>query len=298
MTPLEREQYERATVFQNRIIYSLPVHIGHWYEDLAVRHEKIHRVLHKRDNCMLYIQKTRKMFRNLLQSTVLALESPYILYGENYQLNACDIKLSKDSTGLYLSGVVTEKEIDTFQHFRHGSGLTLSQIQEPCVRNTFKIMGCDENKSGHQVFYGEDVFLQIFSSEGPPLYIQCLNSNPDNFGEHLSVQLGADRDIYCRFKFLHWNPQKRYETTGTTIKPDTKLIIQHTASGRNLSVEPSQWIWSFYDRECMVSCHTYRDSHKMETDENFWRIVSRPISDTALYVRAARGENIPRDLFR
>lgn len=58
------------------------------------------------------------------------------------------------------------------------------------------------------------------------------------------------------------------------------------------------WIPSFYGTECMVSCHTYRDSHKMETAENFWKIVSRPISDTALYVRAAKGEDIPLDMFR
>lgn len=198
MTSAQREQEDRATVFQNRIIYSLPVHLGFWNEDLALREEKIRRVYYKRDNCMLSIQKTRKMFRNILKTTVLALEAPHILYGQNYQLKACDIKVSKHSTGLYLSGIINEREIETVQHFRHGCGLTVSRIWEPCVRNTFRIMGCDEDRSGHQVFYGEDIFLQIVESEGPPLCIQCMNHNTDTFGEHLSVKLSSDRDIYCR----------------------------------------------------------------------------------------------------
>lgn len=298
MTPEQREQIEKANVFQNRIMYSYPVHLGFWNEDLALREEKIRRVLYKRDHCMLSIQKTKKMFRNILQTTVLALEAPHILYGQNYQLQACEIKPSKDSTGLYLSGIITEREIETVQHFRHGCGLSLSRIHEPCVRNSFKIMGCNEDKVGHQVFYGEDIFLQIYASLDEPLYIQSMNTNTDTVGEHLSVQLSTYRDIYCKFKFLHWNPQKRCETTGTTIKPDTKVIIQHTASGRNLSGEPSHWIPTFFGPECMVSCHTYRDSHNMETAENFWKIVSRPISDKASYFRAARGEDIPRDQFR
>lgn len=198
MTPEEREGEEKAKVFQNRIIYSLPVHIGLWNEDLALREEKIRKVHFKRDNCMLSIQKTRKMFRNILKTTILALEAPHVLYGQSYQLKACDVLTSKESTGLYLSGVITEREIETVQHFRNGCGLSVSHIWQPCVRNTFKIMGCNEDKTGHQVFYGEDVFIQIVESEDTPLSIQSMNPNTDNFGEHLSVTLSADRDIYCR----------------------------------------------------------------------------------------------------
>lgn len=198
MTPEQREQKERSKLFQNRIIYSPSVRIGQWNEDIALREEKIRRTYYKRDHCMLSIQKTRKMFRNVLKTTVLALEAPHILYGQNYQLKAGDIKVSKNSTGLYLSGLINEREIETFQHFRHGSRLCLSRIKEPCVRNTFKIIGCNGDKTGQQVFYGEDLFLQIVEAEGDPLFIQSTNTNTENFGEHLPVMLSVERDIYCR----------------------------------------------------------------------------------------------------
>ncbi|CAH1965839.1 unnamed protein product [Acanthoscelides obtectus] len=99
------------------------------------------------------------------------------------------------------------------------------------------------------------------------------------------------------FKFLHWDPKKRHETIDTTVKPDTTVIIQHVASGQNLAVEPHSLIPKFFGTECLVTCCTYRDSHKMETAENFWSVVSRPISDTALYVRAAKGEDINVEQF-
>ncbi|XP_023027131.1 cilia- and flagella-associated protein 161 [Leptinotarsa decemlineata] len=297
----KQEREEREEVYQNRIIYSLPVHLGLWNEELALRDEKTIIAAYKRDHCQLLIQKTRKMFRNVLKPTVLAIEAPYVLYGQNYQLKACDVTVSntnKESSGLNLSGVINERDIDVVQHFIHGCSLSASPVGVPCVRNTFRVMGCKaDDKDGQQVFYGQDVLLQISESSGRPLYLQCENSTIDTFGGHLSVRLSQSPDIYCRFKFLHWNPQKRYETIGTTFAPNTRVIIQHTASGRNLSVEPSHWIPSFYGPECMVSCHTYRDSHKMETAENFWKIITRPISDTALYLRAAKGEDIPLELF-
>ncbi|CAG9817147.1 unnamed protein product [Phaedon cochleariae] len=298
MTPSEQDQKEHGKVYQNRIVYSLPVHLGLWNEELALREEKNLIATYKREHCQLLIQKTRKMFRNVLKPTILAIEAPYVLYGQNYQFKTCDLTTDKDSSGFYLSGVINERNIDTVQHFEHGCTLSGSPVKEPCVRNTFKLMGCQtNNKEGQQVFYGDDVLLQIAESSGPPLYVQCPNSTIDTFGGHLSLRLSQFPDIYCRFKIIHWNPQKRYETTGTTFKPDTRVIIQHTASGRNLAIESAQLIPSFYGPECIVSCHTYRDSHKMETAENFWKIVSRPISDTALYVRAAKGEDIPMEFF-
>lgn len=200
----QKEQDERAKVFENRIIYSLPVHLGYWTEDLALKEEKIRRVFYKRDNCLLSVQNMRKMFRNILKSTTLAPEAPFVLYGQNYQLKASDLKASKNSTGLYLSGIINEREIETVQHFKHGCSLNASTMQEPCVRNTFKIIACDGDKNGRQVFYGEDVFIQIIGSENNiPLYLQSKNPSMDNFCDHLTVELSAFRDIYCRFVILN-----------------------------------------------------------------------------------------------
>lgn len=194
----KREKEEHEQLYHNRIIYSLPAHIGLWYEDMALRDEKNSINIYKKDHCQLLIQKTKKMFRNILRPTVLALEAPYVLYGQNYQLRSNGIA-NKDSCGLYLSGVINERDIDVVQHFQHGCGLSASPLKEPCVRNTFKFVGVNFDKEGQQVFYGEDVLLQIYESGCLPLYVQCENSTVDTFGGHLSLKLSESPDIYyCR----------------------------------------------------------------------------------------------------
>lgn len=194
----DREKEERDQLYQNQIMYSPPVRLGLWNEELALREERNFITSYKKEHCQLLLQKMKKMFRNVLKSTILAPETPYILYDQNYQIVTSDITSSEGNTGLYLSGVISEREIDYIQHFKHGCTLSASPIKEPCVRNTFKIVGCDGDKREQPIMYGEDVFIQIFESGGEPLYIQCENSTIDTFGEHLSLRLSQCPDIYCR----------------------------------------------------------------------------------------------------
>ncbi|XP_018567465.1 cilia- and flagella-associated protein 161-like [Anoplophora glabripennis] len=293
----DREKEEQEQVYQNRIIYSLPVRLGLWNEELALWEERNFITAYKKEHCQLLVQKTKKMFRNVLKTTILAPETPYLLYNQNYQIVTSDIVSSEGNTGLYLSGVLNERDIDYIQHFQHGCALSASPIKEPCVRNTFKIIGCDSNKRDQPIIYGEDVYIQISESGTRPLYIQCENSTIDTFGGHLSLKLSQCPDIYCRFKFLHWDPKRRYQTTGTNFKPNSRVIIKHTASGKLLAAEQSKWMPSFYGPECVVSCHTYKDGHKMETAENFWKVLSSPPSNKAMFVRAAKGEDVPSELY-
>ncbi|XP_050310707.1 cilia- and flagella-associated protein 161 [Anthonomus grandis grandis] len=291
---------DRAKTYENRIIYSLPCRMGLWNEDLAIQENKNAMTAYKRDHCQMLIQKTKKMMRNILKPATLAIETTYVQYGLNYQIKTSDLtgnlKMS-DSKALYLSGLITEKEIDTCQHFKHGCMITATPLKDPFIRNTFTIVGCNEHKSAKPVVYGEDLMIKISESDAGPLFIQCENSTIDTFGNHLSLRLSRVPDFYCRFKVLHWDPKMRVETQGSAFTPDKRVIIQHTASGQNLAVELNQWIPSFFGTECIVSCHTYRDSHKMETAENFWMFVSDPKVQTNLFVRAAKGEDIPTDVF-
>ncbi|KAJ8927454.1 hypothetical protein NQ314_020125 [Rhamnusium bicolor] len=133
----KREQEDRDELFQNRIVYSLPCRLGLWNEDLALREEKNSVTAYKKDHCQLLIQKTKKMFRNVLSPTALVAETPYVLYSKNYQIATSDITSDGGFTGLFLSGVINERDIDEVQHFKHGCTLSASTIKEPCVRNTF-----------------------------------------------------------------------------------------------------------------------------------------------------------------
>ncbi|KAJ8945369.1 hypothetical protein NQ318_007015, partial [Aromia moschata] len=281
----------------NRIIYSLPCRLGVVERGISPSGgEKLYYGLQKAPLPITHTEDKEDV-QERSQACHSSRGDPYILFGQNYQIVTSDITADGGYGGLYLSGVISERDIDAVQHFRHGCTLSASPLKEPCVRNTFKITGCGSDKAGQPVPSGEDVFLEICETDERPLYIQCENLTTDTFGGHLSLRLSQSPDIYCRFKLFSWNPQRRYETIGTNFPPNTRIIIQHTASGRNLAVEQNKWVPSFYGPECIVSCHTYKNCHKMETAENFWKIVSRPIPNTALYIRAAKGEDIPSELF-
>nr|CAI5823216.1 unnamed protein product [Callosobruchus analis] len=269
----KQEQEERELAFKNRVMYSYPVKMGFWNDELALRENKIALMEYKKQNCELYRQKTKRMYRNALKPTSLVVEAPYVLYGVLYQLRAPDV-VSDNAKSLYLSAVIDEKDIVITQHFRHGCILSASPESSPVVRNTFRFRGPNFDKVGKQVVYGEDVYIQISESSGEPLFIQCENATTDTCGAHLPVRLTQSPDTYCRFKFYHWNPLKRQKTIGTTFKPATRVILQHTASGRNLAVIPKMRFPTFYGTECMVTCHNFLDSHKLETAENFWNVIS------------------------
>ncbi|CAG9765616.1 unnamed protein product [Ceutorhynchus assimilis] len=269
------EQNSRKNPPSNRIIYSLPCRLGLWQNEEEIRQSKCKAIENKRDNCQMLVQLTKKMVRNMLKPVGLEVEEACMFYGKNYMIKSSgfnNVKYVDCSKGLYLTGLITEKELPTCQHFRHGCGLSASPMEESFTRNSFALIKYSSypgNKVGDPVYYGEDIMIKISKSQ-VPLYVQCENHTIDTFGSHLSLRLTSIPDVYCKFKVFHWNPQKRQEFLGTTFTPRTKVVIQHTASGQNLAVETLSWMPTFFGPECNVSCHTYLDSHKMETDENFW----------------------------
>lgn len=295
---------EKEEVLKNEIKYSLPVHIGYWNDGMFLQEEREKLVQYKRDHHILLIQKMRKMIRNLLMPLQPARELQYVNYGQNYHikasevpdsLNACQIKRT---TGLFLAGLLNEKDVDHFDHFTHGCLITASTIKEASVRNIFVFESCDINRDGTAVNYGDDVYIRISETwDGKPLYLQSEQANIETFGSYLHVRMTQSVDMYCRFKLLHWNPEYREHTTGVGVPPRARIIIKHTATGQNLAVDIRKWIPTFFGPECMVICHSFKDSHKMETAENMFCIVGYRELNKTLVVRAAKGENIPDDMW-
>lgn len=107
-----REELERKEAFRNRPMYSLPVKIGNWNEDIFLQEEKDRVAAYKRDSCTLLVQNTRQMFKNLLKPVELSRATPFVQYGLTYQIQACELSNQlvpqsgyKASYGLYLSGL-------------------------------------------------------------------------------------------------------------------------------------------------------------------------------------------------
>ncbi|KAL3268988.1 hypothetical protein HHI36_008073 [Cryptolaemus montrouzieri] len=293
------DRAEMGSMFSIRANYRAPCKMYNWNEDLFLTEERTSYATYKRERCQLILQKTRKMFRNLSRPTQLSHSLGMLRYNENYQIKAPDIsRVVADSklSPVYLAGLVTETEIDRRQEFSHGSLIVGCIDGKPCVRNTFRIIGCDRNKSGEPVNYGEDVYIQIVDDCDVPLYIQCENSFIQ-MGSRLHPRLSKYTDTYCRFKIHHLNPNLRFEHEGSLIKANDQVVIQHVPTGRNLAVENSL-IATFFGKEHVISCHTFKDTHKMETAENIWKIVGEDLPNINAVVRAAKGEEVLDELIR
>ncbi|KAK9890680.1 hypothetical protein WA026_012032 [Henosepilachna vigintioctopunctata] len=291
---------ERELMFSVRVPYSLPCKMGNWNEALFLKEEKVVYETYKKDRCQLLLQKTRRMFRNLMKSTRLSHSLEMIKYGENYQIMAPDIVCFESKSKfrpIYLAGLITEKEIDSSQKLSHGCQIVGCVNGTACVRNTFRIVGCDRNKSGEPVHYGDDFYLQIVEDDGErPLYIQCENTF-NQMGYHLTPYLSECTGTYCRFKLLHFDPLLRFDHEGSFVRANDRVVIQHVPTGRNLAVESSM-VPTFFGSEYKISCHTFRDTHKMETNENIWKIVGEDLPDINAMVRAAKGEEVPDEWIR
>ncbi|XP_044753316.1 cilia- and flagella-associated protein 161-like [Coccinella septempunctata] len=300
---MKREQLEREEILKNRTIYGAPCRISNWFEDKALQEHMILYTKYKGERCSLLIQKTKKMFRNLLRPTRLSTDTEFLKHGYNYRIKALDVpnlltpelREKGNVQGLYLSGVVTDREIDTVQELTHGCTVSAAAGKLPCVRNTFKLVGCDHDACGEPVLYEKDFFIQIADDGKVPLYLRCESISMGAIGVEREVHMSQIADNQCRFKLLDWNPNVRYETSGSVVSPRSRVMIQHSASGQNLAVQYNKFMPTFFGVECCIVCKTYRDTHKMECMENFWTFIGEEPLNKNMIVRAAQGEDIPDD---
>ncbi|NXF16110.1 CF161 protein, partial [Rhodinocichla rosea] len=70
------------------------------------------------------------------------------------------------------------------------------------------------------------------------------------------------------------DPQLRLEHEGCPVPAETKIIITHCYTNRNLAVPRTFCVWSCFGREFEVICHNYLDSRKVEEDKNYWEIIT------------------------
>lgn len=294
---------EREEILKNQIKYSLPVRIGNWNNELFLREEHEKLLKYKRDNCQLLTQKMRTIYRNLLKPLKPQRDLGQVNYGQLYHIEATEVADSlrpcpnKRTTGLYLSGLLNENDINHGEHFMHGCMITASPDKHDYVRNLFSFVSTDINRDGTSVNYGEDVCIKISETgSNTQLFLQCEQANVETFGSYLHVRLTKSPDMYCRFKLLHWNPEYRVQSKGVGVPLRARIIIQHVATGENLAVNIRQWIPTFFGPECLVICHTFKDSHKMETAENMFCVVGHRELNKNYIVRAAKGDNIPEHM--
>ena len=289
---LERDVKEHEALYKNRAIYSLPARVGDWNEKLSREEQTLNTFQEKRARRELLIDKTKAMFETLLRPVPLSKNLPFVEFGKCFQLKALAIP-SNGEFGVYLN-VSADVDVKILQR---GGDLTASPEKAPCVRNVFVLRGSDKDRDGECVYYGQDVFVQPYSSDpSAPLYVHCENVTADTLGDHLTPELNPNAGFYARFKVLHWNPKLRESTIGSCFAPGERVIIQHAASGMNLAVECNKRVPTLFGLEFSVTCHTFKDTRRVETGENVWKIVQHTGIDKSALVRATKGEEISMEL--
>lgn len=93
---------------------------------------------------------------------------------------------------------MTDREIDTTQEFTHGCVFSAATSKSPCVRNTFRLVGCDSDACGEPVLYDKDCFIQIVDDGRVPLYLRCESISIGTIGVEREVYMSQIADFQCR----------------------------------------------------------------------------------------------------
>ncbi|XP_049832696.1 cilia- and flagella-associated protein 161-like isoform X1 [Schistocerca gregaria] len=226
--------------------------------------------LKKRERGELLVQKARKLFFNLLREVELAPAAEWVRFGDVVQLLATDFPVA-------LSTLITERQVDRAQQLVTGSPLVCSKLTTPpCFRNTFRIRSehGDDTRNGEPVKFNQDFVLCPVESYGNlPLFVESripqINIGVGASG-FAAIMLSCYNNTCCRWRALYWDSSKRPESEGSPVPPHSKILINHSASNRNLAVEPRIWFPTFFGMECEVSVHTCKDAQRRETAENHW----------------------------
>ncbi|XP_049832697.1 cilia- and flagella-associated protein 161-like isoform X2 [Schistocerca gregaria] len=250
--------------------YSSSVRIGNWNEELYSEEAGQQLFLKKRERGELLVQKARKLFFNLLREVELAPAAEWVRFGDVVQLLATDFPVA-------LSTLITERQVDRAQQLVTGSPLVCSKLTTPpCFRNTFRIRSehGDDTRNGEPVKFNQDFVLCPVESYGNlPLFVESripqINIGVGASG-FAAIMLSCYNNTCCRWRALYWDSSKRPESEGSPVPPHSKILINHSASNRNLAVEPRIWFPTFFGMECEVSVHTCKDAQRRETAENHW----------------------------
>ncbi|XP_049816552.1 uncharacterized protein LOC126263502 [Schistocerca nitens] len=82
--------------------------------------------------------------------------------------------------------------------------------------------------------------------------------------------LSCYNNTCCRWRALYWDSSKRPESEGSPVPPHSKILINHSASNRNLAVEPGIWFPTFFGMvtniaECDNHLHPQQPGTALET---------------------------------
>ncbi|XP_029650670.1 cilia- and flagella-associated protein 161-like [Octopus sinensis] len=278
-------------------VYTPPVRLGNWYEDVVLEEETIKDFLHKKSQNELLMQKTAFVKEKLLQPVELSVVSDgYVRFG-----NTVQIKNLGDPSRIYFgkprADCVLSANCDTDLVFNGGllvppCKVTGSRQTSPCLQNSFIITSGNESDDGQMLHYNQTFYLRIPDQIGGHLYLQSDRfdfSKCSQRARHQQVFLSDQTMYLAKWRVLYFNQLLRLEHDYHPVCANKIVIINHVYTNQNLNVEDTSRLLSTeYNADYEITAHTLLDEHKAEKEQNLWLITTREPEGIALPPRCLK----------
>lgn len=256
------------------MMYSLPTRMVGWFDSTTNCNFFEEKLKYEKSRGMLCSQKLAAAKKKLYTPVPKLGGARTVMYGNPYQIINRDFEKDclhkKNYQHLCLAGTMNDLEVEKYGTLSEGCQVMAINTTSTIMRNTFSLESSHPcYKFTGNIIYEESVYIKTVGTE-VPLYVTFMESFL-TLGHMSPVTLTLKPTVYSKFKISFWKPDTR-STKFRTIEVDQRLIIKHSATGKNLVLTHSR-IPTVFGSEYEVTCDTLRDTHKMETAENFWVIL-------------------------
>ncbi|RMB94339.1 hypothetical protein DUI87_29148 [Hirundo rustica rustica] len=218
--------------------YRLGVRIGNWLEEEYAQQDLLRDFIRKREQGQLLVQRLARLQENIFKRVELSVSSDgFVHFGDTVLL------MNPDSKSSDLQGTSEERDPEMC-----GDVTLAVDMEEVSLYSDEPLQisrGLSAVKSVDPM--GRNAFC-IVSVDGSAM------GEPLRYGQNFV--LGTKGGISDKLS-------------------ETKIIITHCYTNRNLAVPRTFCVWSHFGREFEVICHNYLDSHRVEEDKNYWEIITR-----------------------
>lgn len=163
--------------------YQPAVRVGNWFEDICLEQDKLRIFKDLRDSGELLVEKTSKLFNNFHKEIVLEAPKDTIRFGAVVQLSPHKMKICRDDNKevqAALSVVINELVVRHSQKVDESCELTIAPSVRPCVRNSFRIVGCDKTERSDELLkYGQHFRLECVETGDDPLLLYSAQKSPN-----------------------------------------------------------------------------------------------------------------------
>ncbi|NXC09037.1 CF161 protein, partial [Orthonyx spaldingii] len=269
--------------------YSLGVRIGNWLEDEYAQQDLLRDFIRKREQGQLLMQRLARLQENVFKKVELSVSADgFVHFGDTVLVKNPDNKSLEETDpeqwdpeirgDVTLAVDMEEVSLYSDEPLQISRGLSAVKSVNPVGRNAFHIVSVDGSAVGEPLRYGQNFLLGTKGGVSDKMfYLASDHKTFKDFAKKSRLQkvfLTEELSYLTFWQAKPLDPQLRLEYEGFPVPADTKIIITHCYTNRNLAVPRTFCVWSYFGREFEVICHNYLDSHRVEEDKNYWEIIT------------------------